>query len=191
MAISVPHRRRFTVREYYAMAKAGILKSDERVELLDGEIVPMNPIGPQHGWSVTDLGEIFAPLLGTVRIRLQNPLRLDSQAEPEPDVVIVHRDTPRHRHPVPREVLLLVEVSDSSIRKDRGQKLRMYARAGIFEYWIVDLNTERIEVYRDPVRSHYRSVTLLARGDTVSPIFAPDFAVDVSAVLGTPRAEAS
>jgi len=83
----------------------------------------------------------------------------------------------------------VIEVADTSIRLDRRRKLQMYARAGIFEYWIVDLNADRIEVYRDPVRSRYRSVMLLRRGDTVSPIFAPDLVVDVSTVLGQDRAE--
>lgn len=183
MAVSIP-RRLFTVDEYYAMAKHGILKPDERVELLDGEIVPMNPIGTPHSWCVTDLDEIFSPLRGKVRIRVQNPLRLDDRAEPEPDLVITRPDVPRNRHPGPTDTLLVIEVADSSLRKDRGQKRRMYARAGIFEYWIVDLNAERIEVHRDPAGSRYRSVRLLGPGDIVSPVFAPDLVVDVSTILG-------
>jgi Uma2 family endonuclease len=190
VAVPVP-RRLFTVDEYYAMAKHGILRPDERVELLDGEIVPMNPIGSPHAWCVTDLTEVFAPLIGQIRLRIQNPLRLDGHAEPEPDVTIVRPETPRNRHPGPDETLLVIEVADSSLRKDRGRKRRMYARAGIFEYWIVDLNAGRIEVYRDPLRSRYRSVRLLRPGDTVSPIFAPDLVVDVSMVLGKGRAEES
>ena len=189
MAVSVP-RRRFTVDEYYEMARVGILKPGERVELLDGEIVPMNPIGSPHAWCVTELAECFAPLLGTARIRVQNPLRLDDQAEPEPDLAIVRRDAPRNRHPGPAETLLVIEVADTSLQKERGQKLRIYARAGIFEYWIVDLSGGRIEVYRDPVRSRYRSVSMFRSGDVVSPIFAPDLTVDVSTVLGKPAAEA-
>jgi Uma2 family endonuclease len=183
VAVPVP-RRLFTVDEYYAMAKHGILKPDERVELLDGEIVPMNPIGSPHAWCVTYLTEVFAPLIGRIILRIQNPLRLDSRAEPEPDITILRPDAPRNRHPVPDDVLLVVEVADSSLRKDRGLKRRMYARAGIFEYWIVDLQAGRIEAYRDPVRSRYRSVRLLRPGDTVSPIFAPDLVVDVARVLG-------
>jgi Uma2 family endonuclease len=188
MAVSVP-RRLFTVDEYYEMARVGILKPDERVELLDGEIVRMNPIGSPHAWCVTELSEIFSPLLGTIRVRVQNPLRLDGRAEPEPDLVIVRRDAPRNRHPGPDDVFLIIEVADTSIRMDRGRKRQMYARAGIFEYWIVDLNTDRIEVYREPARSRYRSVTLLARGDTVSPQFAPDLVVDVTTVLGQASVE--
>ena len=185
MAVSVP-RRRFTVDEYYEMARVGILKPDERVELLDGEIVPMNPIGSPHLWCVTRLMETFVPLIGTFRMIVQNPIRLDQQAEPEPDIAILRRNTPQNRHPRPGETLLVIEVADSSIKKDRGRKRAMYARARIQEYWIVDLNSDRIEVYRQPGARGYRSTTLAGRGETISPLCAPDFAVDVTTVLGEP-----
>lgn len=188
MAVSIP-RRLFTVDEYYAMAKHGILKPDERVELLDGEIVRMNAIGSPHAWCVKRLIRTFAPFPDRFILSVQDPLRLSNISEPEPDIAILQPDTPENRHPEPQDVLLVIEVADSSIRLDRRRKLQMYARAGIFEYWIVDLNADRIEVYRDPVRSRYRSVMLLRRGDTVSPIFAPDLVVDVSTVLGQDRAE--
>src|SRR4051812_8250283 len=113
MAVSAP-RRLFTVDEYYEMARVGILKPDERVELLDGEIVPMNPIGSPHSWCVTRLMETFAPLIGQIRFRTENPLRLGVRAEPEPDVVILRSDVPEHRHPVPGETLLVIEVADTS-----------------------------------------------------------------------------
>ena len=188
MAVPAP-RRLFTVDEYYAMAKHGILKQNERVELLDGEIVPMNPIGSPHAWCVKRLIRGFSPFSDRFILSIQDPLRLDEVSEPEPDIVLLQPDTPESRHPGPQDVLLVIEVSDSSLRKDRVQKRRMYARAGIFEYWIVDLNAGRVEVYRDPVRSRYRAVRLLGPGDTVSPIFAPDLVVDVSTVLGKGRAE--
>jgi len=184
MAVSVPRRRRFTVDEYYEMARVGILKSDERVELLDGEIVRMNPIGSAHAWCVTRLTGIFAPLTGQIVVWVQNPLRLDAFAEPEPDIVIVRHDSPRDRHPGPAETLLVIEVSDSSIGADRGRKRRMYARAGIADYWIVDLNADRLEVYRNPSSGRYRSASLYRRGDTLAPLFAPEHAVDVSEILG-------
>jgi Uma2 family endonuclease len=188
MAVSVP-RRLFTVDEYYEMARVGILKPDERVELLDGEIVPMYPIGSPHAWCVKRLIKAFSPIDDRAILSVQDPLRLNDRSEPEPDIVLLQPDTPQDRHPEPADVLLVIEVADSPIRIDRRRKLPMYARAGIFEYWIVDLNADRIEVYRGPARSRYRSVTLLRRGDTVSPIFAPDLVVDVSTVLGKGRAE--
>jgi Uma2 family endonuclease len=188
MAVPVP-RRLFTVDEYYEMARVGILKPDERVELLDGEIVRMSPIGSPHAWCVKRLNRIFSQVEARCLVSVQDPLRLDDRSEPEPDIVILQPDTPEDRHPGPADVLLVIEVADSSIRVDRRRKLPMYARASIAEYWIVDLNADRIEVYRDPSRARYRSVTLLGRGDVVSPRFAPDLVVDVTTVLGQARAE--
>jgi Uma2 family endonuclease len=183
VAVPVP-RRLFTVDEYYEMARVGILKSDERVELLDGEIVRMNPIGSPHAWCVKRTTEILYLSRGRFRVSVQDPLRLNDRSEPEPDIVVLQPDTPEDRHPGPTDVFLVIEVADSSVRVDRGRKRRMYARAGIPDYWIVDLIADRIEVYRDPVGSRYRSVTLLRRGDAVSPQFAPDLTIDVSTVLG-------
>src|SRR3954451_15979321 len=116
MAVSVP-RRLFTVDEYYEMARVGILKPDERVELLDGEIVPMNPIGSPHAWCVTRLTETFAPLIGRIRFRTENPLILGERAEPEPDMVILRPDVAEDRHPRPADTFLVIEVADTSIRK--------------------------------------------------------------------------
>ena len=190
VAVPVP-RRLFTVDEYYAMAKHGILKPDERVELLDGEIVKMCAIGSPHAWCVKRLVRTFSPFPDRFTLSIQDPLRLNDLSEPEPDIVLLQPDAPEDRHPEPQDTLLVIEVADSSLRKDRGLKRRMYARAGIFEYWIVDLQAERIETYRDPLRSRYRSVMLLRRGAVVSPQFAPDIVVDVSTILGKGRAEES
>jgi len=189
MAVSVP-RRLFTVDEYYEMARVGILKPDERVELLDGEIVPMNPIGSPHAWCVTRVTRVFAPLFDRAITRVQNPLRLGVRSEPEPDVAVLQPDTPEDGHPGPHDVFLVIEVADTSIRTDRGRKRTMYARAGIPEYWIVDLRHDRVEVYRDPARARYESVWLAGRGDTISPLFAPDLIVSVTTILGEWRAEA-
>ncbi|MFN8632344.1 MAG: Uma2 family endonuclease [Chloroflexota bacterium] len=188
MAVSVP-RRLFTVDEYYKMAKVGILKPDERVELLDGEIVRMNAIGSPHAWCVIRLNRQFSAFPDQCLVSVQAPLRLGDRSEPEPDIVLLQLDTPEDRHPQPQDVFLVIEVADSSIQIDRRRKLPMYARAGIPEYWIVDLNADRIEVYRDPLRARYRSVSILGRGSTVSPSFAPDLVVDVSRILGQARAE--
>lgn len=188
MAVSVP-RRLFTVHEYYEMARVGILKPDERVELLDGEIVPMNAISSPHAWCVTRLNSHFTRIDDRCKIAVQNPLRLHERSEPEPDLVILQPDTPEDRHPGPADAFLVIEVAETSLRTDRGRKRTMYARAGIPEYWIVDLQHDRIEVYRDPARGRYQAVWLASRGDTLSPLFAPDLLVDVAAVLGQPPAE--
>jgi Uma2 family endonuclease len=189
MAVSVP-RRLFTVDEYYEMARVGILKPDERVELLDGEIVPMSAIRSPHAWCVHRLNRQFSAFPDRCLVHVQNPIRLNDRSEPEPDIALLQLDTPEDRHPGPDDVYLVIEVADSSIRVDRGRKRRMYANAGIPEFWIVDLDADRIEVYREPMRSRYRSVALFGRGDTVHPQFAPDIAIDVSRVLGKGRPEA-
>ena len=190
MAVPVP-RRLFTVDEYYAMAKHGILKPDERVELLDGEIVKMCAIGSPHAWCVKRLVRTFSPFPDRFTLSIQDPLRLNDLSEPEPDIVLLQPDAPEDRHPEPQDALLVIEVADSSIQIDRRRKRPMYARAGIPEYWIVDLTTDHIEIVRDPSRARYRSVTLLRRGAVVSPQFAPDIVVDVSTILGKGRAEES
>jgi Uma2 family endonuclease len=166
------------------MGKAGVFRDDERVELLDGEIVPMNPIGSPHLWCVNRLIEAFAPLIGTLRLQVQNPVQLYERAEPEPDIAILERRVRQNRLPRAEDVLLVIEVADSSITKDRGTKRAMYARARIRDYWIVDLNGDRIEVYRQPGARGYRSTALLGRGDTISPLCAPDLVIDVATVLG-------
>jgi len=121
-----------------------------------------------------------------VIVWVKNPLRLDSHNQPDPDVVILRPDAPQDRFPGPADALLVIEVADSSIRTDRGRKRRMYARTGIAEYWMVDLTADRMEVYRDPTAGRYRSVSLCGRGESVTPLFAPEHVVDVSTVLGQP-----
>src|SRR4051812_6877767 len=139
MAVSVP-KRLFTVEEYYEMARVGILKPDERVELLDGEIVTLEPKTAAISWCVIRLHRRLAALAGHAYMSVHQPLRLDRQCEPEPDIAVIRQDAPQDRHPGPSDALLVVEVADSSFSVDRRRKRPMYARAGIPEYWIVDLN---------------------------------------------------
>ena len=134
--------RCFSVEDYHRLADAGILASDERVELLDGQIVNMLPIGPFHANSVRRLVNFFAGLSGgRWLVDIQNPVRLSGHSEPQPDFALLRPldEEYARRHPTPADVFLLVEVAESSIRYDRGRKLAAYARAGIPEYWIVDL----------------------------------------------------
>src|SRR5207247_3212709 len=149
MGMPLAHRR-FTVDEYYRMAETGILAEDDRVELLDGEIVEMSPIGPRHAATVTRLDHLFNRLVGDRAIvRAQNPVRLDGYSEPEPDIALVtpRADFYRAEHPTPRDILLIVEVADTSLRYDRHTKLPGYARAGVPEAWLVDLTADRVERY--------------------------------------------
>ena len=175
--------RLFTVDEYYAMARAGILSPDERVELLDGKIVPMAPIGSRHAACVDALAQaLHSQRPGDVVIRVQGPVRLSDRSEPEPDIALLRGGRSYiDSHPGPQDVLLVIEVADSSVRRDREQKAQEYARAGVEELWIVDLNRRVLAVHRQPEAGGYRAVRELAEG-VVSPALVPDIAVDVNAI---------
>ena len=186
-AAAVPTRRRFTVAEYYAMADAGILSENDRVELLDGDIIVMPPIGDWHAGGV----KLFAntmplALQGRAMIAVQDPVRLDEHSEPQPDVMLLQwrDDFYRNGHPAPGDVLLLIEVADTSVGYDRNAKLPVYARAGIPEVWIVNRPARRIESYSDPSGSAYSSVRHFSPGETVAPQAFPDIALAVDRIIG-------
>ena len=186
MAVSL-QRRSFTADEFERMAEAGIFGEDERLELLDGEIVAMSPIGSRHVWCVNRLNRAFGRLGESVMISVQNPVRLGERSTPQPDLAILRPEASEDRLPGPADVFLVVEVASSSAAEDRDVKAPLYARARIGELWIVDLDAERLEVYRDPSPSGYRLVQVFGRGQQISPLFAPDFEVEVDEILGTPN----
>lgn len=177
-------RRRFTSAEYWLMAEAGVFREDERIELLDGEIVAMSPVGPRHSWCVKRLGQIFGALGGQIILSIQDPLHLDERSDPEPDLALLRPGTSQRAHPGPADVLLVIEVSSSSLAIDRDVKGPLYAAAGIPEFWLVDLDRERLEVYREPSPDGYRLARSYRQGERVSPLFALDFEVEVDAILG-------
>jgi Uma2 family endonuclease len=145
----------------------------------------MNPIGSPHAWCVKRLsGTFVSRLLGRFVVSIQDPVRLDDRCEPEPDLAVIRLDSSQDRHPGAADTLLIIEVADSSLRKDRGRKRGIYARAHIPEYWIVDITGDRIEVHRQPSSRGYRSTSIARRGETVSPLCAPDLVIDVSTILG-------
>jgi hypothetical protein len=168
------------------MAEAGILGRDDRVELIDGEIIDMNPIGSPHGALVKRLNRLFARAApeGTVLISVQDPLRLDGFNEPEPDLMLLRprADDYRDSHPGAADVLLLVEVSDSSLAYDRGRKLALYARFGVPEVWIVDIAGSAVETWRQPRDGVYASTGRLS-GGALAPDLVPGAAIDVAALL--------
>ncbi len=178
--------RRWTTAEYYALNDAGVF-DDERVELLDGEIWILPAHGTPHFSAVRRAVAFLAEVFETgFDFRQQAPMTLEDGTEPEPDVLVVAgswEDYEGH-HPVPAEVRLLIEVSDATLRKDRGEKLRTYARADIADYWIVNLVNRQLEVYRDPAPmngSHgYKTALTLFDGDTVAPLSAPNGTVAVA-----------
>ena len=179
-------RHRFSVEEYYRMAETGVLKPDARVELLNGEIIDMSPIGPFHGGVVNYLIEVFtAARRGRWVTAVQNPVHLSDDSEPQPDLLLLKpsADFYRKRHPRPEDVCLLIEVSDTSLATDRDDKLPAYGRAGIAEVWIVNLNEETIEVYREPHFTGYGSRSTLGAGEKAAPRAFPDAAVDVAELL--------
>ena len=186
-AASMPTRRRFTVAEYYAMADAGILSESDRVELLDGDVITMPPIGDWHAASVKLFANAMPPALqGRAMIAVQDPVRLDDSNQPQPDVVLLRwrDDYYRSGHPGPADVLLLIEVSDTTVDYDRGVKLAAYARAGIPEVWIASRPDRRIEAYTEPAGEEYATVRYFSPGENIAPLAFPDITLEVDRIIG-------
>ncbi len=180
-------RRTFTVDEYHVMLRAAILTEDDRVELLDGEIVNMAPIGSDHAGHVKRLNRIFTEHLGTkVVVGVQDPVRLSQFSEPQPDLSILHprQDFYSKSHPQPQDVYLLIEVADTTGDYDRQVKVPLYARAGIREVWLVDLAARQVEVYREPSQGSYRTAGVTKAGQRLSPLAFPELALDARDILG-------
>ena len=176
---------RFTVERYDAMIDAGILDENDRVELIRGEIVPKMPIGDRHSACLMRLNEYLVQAIGKrAMFGIQNPI-VFADSEPEPDVSVVRRKDNYYADGKPRaaDILLIIEVADSSLEFDREDKLPIYAEAGIPEYWIVNLIDDVIEVYRDPHRSTYATTSLVRRGESLAPQGLPDVTIAVSDVL--------
>jgi len=168
------------------MAETGVLRPDARVELLNGEIFDRSPVDPFHGGLVNRLTRLFSKQAnGRWLVSAQNPLRLDEHSEPEPDVMLLKpaADDYTSRHPLPEEVFLLIEVSDTTLDYDREEKLPAYGRAGVVEVWIVNLRDQVLEVYREPHFTGYGAKTVLRPGDQAMPPAFPDATVDVAELL--------
>jgi Uma2 family endonuclease len=179
---------RFTAKDFHRMVEAGILREDDRVELLHGEIVDMPPIGPGHASGVKRLLNSFLPLQleGEVILSVQDPIHLGGHSEPQPDLALLkpRPDFYAQGHPGPQDVLLAVEVMESSAGYDREVKVPLYTRFGIPETWLVDVERGLIEIYRDPSPEGYRQVHTRRRGEHFSPTAFPHFSLTVDAVLG-------
>ena len=186
MSIQVT-KRRFSIDEYYRMAEAGILSEDDRVELIEGEIIKMAPIGSRHAACVRRLDTLFNRLVSqTALISVQSPVRLSNFSEPQPDISLLkpRDDFYSGEHPTPADVLLIIEVSDTSIEYDRDIKIPLYATSLIPEVWLVNLIKDIVEIYRDPRSGIYREVHYATRGETVNPQTNPNLAINVDAILG-------
>ncbi|NRB48822.1 MAG: Uma2 family endonuclease [Saprospiraceae bacterium] len=163
--------RRFSVEEYYRLAEVGILGPEDKVELINGEIVKMSPIGPRHAGVINQLSYLLREMEGWNRVlAVQNPVRLSSYSEPEPDISILkpRADFYKSGHPTPADVILLVEVADTTFEYDSKVKLPLYAKESIPEYWIIDLQSDRILIYTNPQGSTYQTQHIYQRGDLLS-----------------------
>lgn len=181
-----PTRHRFDFDTYYRMAEAGVLGDARRVELIDGEIIDMAAIGSPHAEVTNRLARLFSRAVrdDAALVNVQSPLRLDAFNEPEPDVMILRPRAGGYRagYPTAADVLLLVEVSETSFAYDRGVKLALNARCGVPEVWIVDLLGGAVEVYREPKDGGYGSRERLANG-SLSPAFVSGVTIDVAGLL--------
>jgi Uma2 family endonuclease len=181
-----PTRHRLSVDAYYRMAEAGILTDPHRVELIDGEIIDLPAIGSPHAAITNRLARLFSRTLRdeVALVSVQSPLRLDAYNEPEPDLMVLRPrgDGYRASHPGASDVLLLIEVSESSLAYDRSAKLPLYARFGVPEVWIVDLIGTAVEVYREPREGAYASRERLTSG-LLAPALIPGGTIDVAHVL--------
>ena len=168
------------------MGEAGILNPGERVELIDGEVVAMPPIGSQHAGNVDYFSEVFARYApGRFHVRTQNPIHLDDRSEPQPDVALVRRrdDYYTGSHPTPVDVLLVIEVADSTLEYDREVKAHLYGRAGIPETWVKNLPEDCIERFTEPGVEGYARHSVHRRGETLTPASLPDLELSVADLL--------
>ncbi|HLG16770.1 MAG TPA: Uma2 family endonuclease [Blastocatellia bacterium] len=188
MNVSVQFQRHyFNVDEYYRMARAGIFAKDHRVELIKGEVIEMSPIGKHHAGCVNRLNRLLNGSVGKAAIvAVQNPISIDDFSEPQPDVALLkpRADFYSNSHPTPADVLLIIEVADTSAEYDRRVKLPLYARAGIPEAWLVVLPKDLIEAHSEPKHGKYQKVRRLKRGKTLVSTSVKELSLKVDDILG-------
>jgi Uma2 family endonuclease len=180
-------RRALTIAEYHRMGEVGILTERDRVELIEGELVAMAPIGSEHSGTVNALTRLLVEIVGDRGVvAVQNPVQLDDLTEPEPDFAVLKPRPDYYRRATPRadDVLLLIEVADSSLAYDRAVKRSLYARHGIPEFWIVNLTAGEVEVCRTPTGDNYASVLHVGREAILEPVLLPGAAIPVATLLG-------
>ncbi len=189
MAVStmvVPMQRyRFTVDQYERMGTAGILAEDSRVELINGEIIAMNPIEPRHADCVAMLTRLLARQApDTVLVAVQNPIRLPDATEPQPDLSLLRFARYTRTLPIASDALVVVEVSDTTLDYDRQAKLPLYAAAGIPEAWLVDLGANRIERHTEPGPDGYHLIARFGVGSDMESVILPEIVVSVGTIFG-------
>ena len=172
---------KWTIAEYHQLVETGLL-DDKRVELLEGIIVDMPPEGLPHAFYCSEAVDYLKNLLGNqAKVREAHPITLPNNSEPEPDIAIVRTPTSQYRthHPYPVDIFWLIEYANTTLRKDINEKKRVYAAAGIAEYWVVNLQIPELIVFRDLVGDSYQTETKWATG-TISPLSFPDLQIDVT-----------
>lgn len=184
VASVAPTPHRFSVKDYYRMVEAGVLREDDRMELVEGEIVDMVPIGSRHAACVARLTRLLVSGLGErAVVWVQNPVRLDDLSEPQPDLAVLgpRDDFYAGAHPGPAEALVVIEVAETTLGWDRRVKVPLYARSGVAEVWVVDLVSEAVEVFRRPGPDGYAEVQRAARGEQLD---VAGISVGVDEILG-------
>lgn len=174
--------RAWTVEDYHHMLEAGILTTDDAVELLNGQVIEMSPQEPRHAATTRRASRYLDRLLEGADVRTQLPLTLKPKSEPEPDIAVVrlHPNEYADHHPAAEDVFLLIEISDTTLRKDRNQKALVYAKAGIFDYWILDLNKRQAFIFRNPQSSGYQSEVVVLPIESCALVAFPDVQIPLS-----------
>ncbi len=180
-------RKKFTITEFEQMAETGIIKDEDRFELIEGELIDMGKIGKRHASCVDRLNDLFRDKFGKgVLVRSQNPIQLGNYSQPQPDLAILTRKNDYYEtaHPTPEDIFLLVEVADTTIETDREIKIPLYAKHNILEVWLINLNREVVEVYSQSNLNSYSKETILTKGQIISPISFPEININVDEIFG-------
>ena len=184
--VKKPQRRRLTVDDFAKMCEVGILSADDRVELIDGELVEMPPMGPPHAGIVNHVAKILILRLGEdADVRVQSSVLLSRYTQPEPDLAVVRPDRDRYlqRHPDPQDILIAIEVADSSLTYDREEKMPRYAAAGVPEAWLVNVRARTITVYTDPTTTGYRTTRTLEWTEELAATAVDDLRLTFEEIL--------
>ncbi len=186
--VTSPTKKLFTVEEYEELGRTNVIPEDSRVELIEGEIIHMSPIGDLHHACVNRLNAIFSKRLKNEEaiVSIQNPIQLGEKSQPLPDVTTLKpcEDFYARGKPRAKDILLLIEVADTSLQYDREEKIPLYAKYGIIEVWLVNLITQKLEVYRESTSTGYENVYYYDVSKNISPILFPDLTIAISNVIG-------
>jgi Uma2 family endonuclease len=178
--------RRLTVEEYHRMGDLGILDPNEPVELIEGQVIQKPMKGTRHTSTVRRIENLLRNRLGErVFVISQDPVQLNDYSEPEPDIALVRPDPLyyEYHHPTPREIYLIIEVADSTLKRDREFKATVYAQAGIMDYWVLDISDRQLYVLREPQENAYQREEILKGNDTISILAFPDVTITIAEML--------